>query len=134
MDLFWYRTCGVIEFVIRLMDVEHDELENWRIPNDEEVTVSNGAYVSSRPLLRVEFRYVTRKSEQRSCTYWSEQVHQQRRCRSMLRFLEPFKLLTAYLFRDGKKSEVFVLLPMTFSGIEVPQCFQFERAAKVSYI
>lgn len=74
MDLFWYRTCGEMELAIHLMDVEDEQLENWRIPDWGGVTVSNDAYLSGRPQLRSAFRYGKRMSEPRRRNYWSEQV------------------------------------------------------------
>lgn len=130
MDLFWYRTRGEMELARNLMDVTDEQLERWLLPEGNgDLKLMDEAYVSNRPQLRAEFRYVKRTS-----SYWGEQVRQERRCRSMLGYAVPYQAFTAYQMRDGKRARAVVRLPRVYTRIEVPQGCYVDLAAEVSYI
>lgn len=101
-----------MELVCSLMDVTEEQLDAWRIGDEGEPSVSDNAYVSARPQLLVDFRYPQRLSsdaaQQRN--NWSEQVRQERRCRSMLGYAGPYQSLTAYQFKREKRARSIVEL------------------------
>lgn len=68
------------------MDVDDEQLENWRIPHGGEVTVPYDSYVSGLPQPHVALMYVTRMSVNVSCNYWSEHVRKESCCRRMFGF------------------------------------------------
>lgn len=82
MDLFWYLNLWEIELARNVMDVMDDQINAWRIPENREVEVCDDAYIAKLPKIRAKLRYVRSMS-----TCWTEQVRQERRCRSMLGYV-----------------------------------------------
>lgn len=105
------------------MDLTEDQLDAWRINADGEPAVLDDAYVSVRPHLRAELRYVQRLSGEVICEriYWSEQIRQNRGCRSMLGYEGSYLTLTTYQLRCEKPARSFVKLKTVMSFIKVPQ-------------
>ena len=59
VDLFVHRTCGEIPYVQALTSIPLATIEGWR----GVIGVRQAAICFAKPLLRVEFRFLSKRSE-----------------------------------------------------------------------
>ena len=95
VDLFVYRTRGEIPYVQALVSIPLATIEGWRGVTG----VRQAAICFAKPLLRIEFRFLSKRSE-----YWLEQVADERYDRSLWNLAVPFQCPQArQMTRDARR-------------------------------
>ena len=124
VDLFVYRTRGEIPYVQALVSIPLATIEGWRGVTG----VRQAAICFAKPLLRIEFRFLSKRSE-----YWLEQVADERYDRSLWNLAVPFQCPQARQMTRDARRRGFCRFPEAWQRYEVAQGCTPELPTVVSY-
>lgn len=103
VDAFVYRTRGEISYVQALTNIPLRNIEGWR----DTIGVRQAALCFQKPLLRVEFRYLTKRSR-----YWLSWIADERRFRSTLNVAVPYQCPQVVLMNRDARRRSFNRFPL----------------------
>jgi len=124
VDLFAYRTSGDIPYVRRLLAITAELLNSWK----SVVGVRQAAICFDRPLLPMEFRYLTKNTG-----YWLHQVPDERFARSLWNLAIPFFCPQAWEMTRDARRRGFSKLIEAWERFEVAQGCNCELPTVFSY-
>ena len=110
-DTWSFRTYGESYYGAILSQIDYRQWRGQTIPRDD-------ALCFDRPILRAEFRYVTRYGTARA--YW-RMIEWERRMRSRTGFFIPYQCLEAERLTPTAKIGRYVRIPDHFADVEVPR-------------
>jgi len=123
VDLFAYRTSGEIPYVRKLLAIPPGLLDSWR----SAVAVHQAAICFTRPLLPLEFRYLTKNDET-----WLNQAPDERFARNLWNLAIPFFCTQWWeMTRDARRHD-FRKLIEAWERFEVAQGCQSELPTNFS--
>lgn len=125
VDMFVYRTRGEIPYVENLLNIPDATIEGWR----DMVGVRQAAICIPKPLLRVEFRYLTRRSK-----FSLEYIADERFARSLWNLAVPYHCPQAFTMNRDARRRGFCRFPDGWKRYEVAQGCLVELPPAVSYI